>query len=130
MTLSLTLGLIFASLQITPVYILLLKVLKSVQLISRAILIRSQIGPINGMSTLTPSNLNFFLYHAKLPHPSLYMNDVQVSPVSDHTHLGLLLSGNGTWQSNIEYMEAKASKRINIMRKLNFGVCRHRLGQL
>ena len=58
------------------------------------------------------------------------MNDVQVAPVSDHTHLGLLLSGNGTWQSNIEYMEAKASKRINIMRKLNFGVCRHRLGQL
>ena len=32
------------------------------------------------------------------PHPSLYMNGVQVSPASDHNHLGLLLSGYGTWQ--------------------------------
>ena len=50
------------------------------------------------------------------PHPSLYMNGVQVSTVSDHKHLGLLLSGNGTWYSHIEYMNAKAWKRINIMR--------------
>ena len=54
------------------------------------------------------------------PHPSLYMNGVQVSPSSDHKHLGLLLSGNGTWQSHIEYMKAKALKRINTMRKLKF----------
>ena len=48
------------------------------------------------------------------------MNGVQVSPASDHIHLGSLLSGNGTWQSHIEYMTAKALKRINIMRKLKF----------
>ena len=48
------------------------------------------------------------------------MNGVQVSPASDHKHLGSLLSGNGTWQSHIEYMTAKALKRINIMRKLKF----------
>ena len=82
------------------------------------------------------------------PHPSLYMNGVQVSPASDHKHLALQLSGNGTWQSHIEYMKTKAWERINIMRKLkfkldrkaletiyhiykaNFGICRHRLGQL
>ena len=40
--------------------------------------------------------------------------------ISDHKHLGLLLSGNGTWQSHIEYMKAKAWTRINIMRKLKF----------
>ena len=56
------------------------------------------------------------------PHPSLYMNGVQVSPASDHIHLGSLLSG--TWQSHIEYMTAKAWKRINIMRKLKFDLDR------
>ena len=50
------------------------------------------------------------------------MNGVQVSPASDHIHLGSLLSG--TWQSHIEYMTAKAWKRINIMRKLKFDLDR------
>ena len=36
------------------------------------------------------------------PHPSLYMNGVQVSPASDHKHLGLLLSGN-EWYMAIPY---------------------------
>jgi len=40
---------------------------------------------------------------------------VQVSPASEHKHLGLLMSGNGTWQSHIENMTAKAWKRIKIM---------------
>ena len=85
------------------------------------------------MSTLIPPNLNIFSYHEKLggwgnPHPSLYMNGVQVSPSSDlKKHLGLLLSGNGTWQSHIEYMKAKAWKRINIMRTLKFELDRKAL---
>ena len=57
MALSLALGLIFASLQM---------ILPSMQLLSRAILIRSQNEPINGMSTLTPPNLNVFSYHSTL----------------------------------------------------------------
>ena len=38
----------------------------TLQLLSRAILIRSQVGPINDMSTLTPPNINVFFYHATL----------------------------------------------------------------
>ena len=52
---------------------------------------------------------------------------VQVSPASDHKHLGLLLSGNDKWQSHIEYMKAKAWKRTNIMRKLKFELDRKAL---
>ena len=37
------------------------------------------------------------------------------------------LSGNGTRQSHIEYMKAKAWKRINIMRKLKFELDRKAL---
>ena len=55
------------------------------------------------------------------------MNGVHVSPATDHKHLGLLLSGNGTWQSYIEYIKAKAWKRINIMRKLKFELDRKAL---
>jgi len=75
------------------------------------------------------------------------MNGVQVSPASDHKYLGLLLWGNGTWQSHIESMKAKARKRINMrtlnfepdftletiksfIYKANFGICRHCLRQL
>ena len=61
------------------------------------------------------------------PHSSLYMNGVQVSPASDHKYIGLLLSGNGTWQSHIEYMKAKAWKRIHISRKLKFELDRKAL---
>jgi len=50
------------------------------------------------------------------------MNGVQVSPASDHKHLG-----NGTWQSHIEYMKAIAWKRINILRKLKFELDRKAL---
>ena len=57
--------------------------------------------------------------------PFTLLNDVQV-PASDQKHLGLLLSGNGTRQSHIEY-KTKNKKRINIMRKLKFELDRSAL---
>ena len=128
MILSLTLGLIFASLQMTPVCILSLKILTSLQLLS--ILIGSQIGSDKWHVDFNPSKSKCLLISRITgvnPHPSLYMHGVQVSPASDHKHLGSLLSGNGTWQSHFEYMKAGAWKIINIMRKIKFELDRKSL---
>ena len=48
------------------------------------------------------------------------MNNVPVTEVQQHKHLGLTISHNLRWSSHIDYVLAKAYKRINIMRKFKF----------
>jgi hypothetical protein len=48
------------------------------------------------------------------------MNNQTITEVSDHKHLGVLISNNCTWHSHIDYITNKAWTREIVMRKLKF----------
>ena len=52
--------------------------------------------------------------------PPLYMYNNYFSTVSEHRHLGLVSSDNGSWEKHIDMITGKAYKRINILRKFKF----------
>ena len=56
----------------------------------------------------------------KPDHPLLYMDSVDISTVSEHKHLGLVISDNGSWEKHIYMITGKAYKRINILRTFKF----------
>jgi hypothetical protein len=56
----------------------------------------------------------------KPDHPPLYMDNNDISTVSEHKHLGLVISDNGSWEKHIDMITDKANKRINILRKFKF----------
>ena len=55
------------------------------------------------------------------------MSNQQISEVQFHKHLGIFLSNDSTWHTHIEYIKAKAWKRINVMRRLKFQLDRKSL---
>jgi hypothetical protein len=56
----------------------------------------------------------------KPDHPPLYMDSNDISTVSEHKHLGLDISDNGSLEKHIDMITGKANKRINILRKFKF----------
>jgi hypothetical protein len=56
----------------------------------------------------------------KPDHPPFYMDNNDISTVSEHKHLGLVISDNGSWEKHIDMITGKAYKRINILRKFKF----------
>jgi hypothetical protein len=56
----------------------------------------------------------------KPDHPPLYMDSNDISTVSEHKHLGLDISDNGSLEKHIDMITGKAYKRINILRKFKF----------
>ena len=50
-------------------------------------------------------------------NPPLYMDNKDMSTVSEHKHIGLFISDNGSWEKHIDMITEKAYKRINILRK-------------
>jgi hypothetical protein len=52
----------------------------------------------------------------KPDHPPLYMDSNDVSTVSEHKHLGLIISDNGSCEKHIDMITGKAYKRNNILR--------------
>ncbi len=55
------------------------------------------------------------------------MQNQQIIEVTEHKHLGILISHDGTWHAHIDYIKAKAWQRVNIMRKLKFRLDRKAL---
>ena len=53
-------------------------------------------------------------------HPPLYTDSNDISNVSEHKHLGLVISDNGSREKDIDMTTGKANKRINILRKFKF----------
>ena len=53
-------------------------------------------------------------------HPSLFMNNIPVSRVETHKHLGLIFNEQCSWHHHIIEVTGKAWKRINILRTLKF----------
>jgi hypothetical protein len=76
-------------------------------------------------------------------HPPLIMNNTIINQVTEHKHLGLEISNDGSWQKHIDLITKKAFTRVNILRKFkfipdrktlekiyltDFGICRRRMG--
>ena len=53
-------------------------------------------------------------------HPTLIMNNEYINEVTQHKHLGIFLSNDGTRHEHINYITSKAWQRIYIIRKLKF----------
>ena len=53
-------------------------------------------------------------------HPPLIMNNTIINQVTEHKHLGLEISNDGSWQKHIDLITKKAFTRVNILRKFKF----------
>ena len=53
-------------------------------------------------------------------HPVLYMNDMMIEEVEHHKHLGITFTSDLTWDTHIDFIAKKASKKLHILRKLRF----------
>ena len=73
--------------------------------------------------TFNPTKIEALLFSRKLSksyHPSLFMQNHQISEVKFHKHLGLCFSSDCSWHHHINYIKEKAWFRVNITRKLKF----------
>ena len=55
------------------------------------------------------------------------MQNLQISEVEFHKHLGIYLSNDCTWHHHIKYISKKAWGRVNVMSKLKFKLDRKSL---
>ena len=51
-------------------------------------------------------------------HPPLIMNNTIINQVTEHKHLGLDISNDGSWQKHIDLITKKAFIRVNITKKI------------
>ena len=58
------------------------------------------------------------------------MDSKEISTVSEHKHLGLVISDNGSWKKHIDMITEKAYKRINILRNFQFILYRKTLEKI
>ena len=54
------------------------------------------------------------------PHPPLFLNGVKLNEVQHHSHLGLTLSNNMSWDTHICVILRKASQTLNVIKVLKF----------
>ena len=74
--------------------------------------------------------LIFSRKRAPLNHPQIYFNDIQVSSVDEHKHLGLILDKKLTFSSHIKDLIGKASKGIGMIKLLSRYLPRPSLDQI
>ena len=71
------------------------------------------------------------IFSAKtVPSPNLVFDNVQISFVEHHKHLGLTLSANGKWREHIRQLTESDSKILGMMRAVKFKISRNSLNQL
>ena len=63
-------------------------------------------------------------------HPPLLMNQHVLNEVTNHKHLGIILSNNGLWHEHVDHIVKKAYVRINIIRKIRFVADRYTLEKI
>ena len=51
-------------------------------------------------------------------YPTVMMNNVQLRKVDSHTHLGLTINKNLTWNDHIDRIVTKASKRLDCLKRI------------
>ena len=53
-------------------------------------------------------------------HPQILMDNNHIQCVTEHKHLGIILSDDGTFGKHIDMITKKAFSRVNLMRKFKF----------
>jgi hypothetical protein len=51
-------------------------------------------------------------------YPNLYLNNTQLLSVPFHTHLGLTLSDDLTWDKHIDRVCTSSQKSVNLLKRL------------
>ena len=62
--------------------------------------------------------------------PQLVLDNIPISFVDSHKHLGVTLSSNGQWHSHVENIVNSASKILALMHKLKYSICRNVINQM
>ena len=57
-------------------------------------------------------------------------DNIPISVVDSHKHLGVTLSSSGQWHSHVENIVNLASKILAFMRKLKYSISRNALNQM
>ncbi|MEW8543133.1 MAG: reverse transcriptase family protein, partial [Candidatus Thiodiazotropha sp.] len=63
-------------------------------------------------------------------HPQLYMDNTEITEVSDHRHLGLVFSSDCGWHNHIVTVTGKAWQRISVLRSFKFRLDRNSLERM
>jgi hypothetical protein len=63
-------------------------------------------------------------------NPTVLMANTPVLPAPEHKHLGIILQSNGKWNSQIEDLVCRASRRIDVLRSLKWRLDRKSLNKL
>ena len=71
--------------------------------------------------------MTFTLKRKKLVYPAQYLNSLILTEVNSHTHLGLHLLSDLSWSNHIQNIVLRATKRVNIMKRLKLLLCRNTL---
>ncbi|PJE78229.1 hypothetical protein CI610_02839 [invertebrate metagenome] len=88
---------------------------------------------VNWLVNFNPTKTETLLISKKTNspiHPPLHMNNILLSEVSSHRHLGLTLSNNGGWTDHINLIISKVSPKLNILRRFKFTLGRTSLQTL
>ena len=78
---------------------------------------------IDWLVTFNPQKTESMLISKKRnkpQHPPLIMNNVILQSVTEHKHLGLILTENGSWDKHIDLVISKSFKRLNVLRNFKF----------
>lgn len=68
--------------------------------------------------------------NSNVNNPLLYFDNVPITFVQEHKHLGLTFSHDGKWHTHINNILSSASKMLGVMRSLKFKLHRKTLNQL
>ena len=79
------------------------------------------------MNSSKTKSLVFSAMRDKPFHPPLFLNSTAMEEVAHHTHLGLRLTNNMSWKTQIIEMHQKAAKRLNTLKAIQFKVWRETL---
>ncbi len=78
-----------------------------------------------------PSKTETVTFTRLLNHqPDLNFDDVMLSDISNHKHLGLTLSSNGKWNEHINSIVVKAAKRLGLLKSVSYILDRATLEKL
>ena len=71
--------------------------------------------------------MTFSTRRKPLIYPPLYLDNIQLQLANVHSHLGMTLSTNLSWSRHINLAVLRASKRVNILKRLKFSMGRNSL---
>ena len=71
--------------------------------------------------------MTFSTKRKPLIYPPLYLDNIQLQLTNVHSHLGMTLSTNLSWSRHINLAVLRASKRVNILKRLKFSMGRNSL---